>query len=332
MKKFIAKFMAVFAAMAFVMPLSACGDEPSNGTLSVYAPDGAPALALSGVMSRGLSGFGFTVVNAETIAATVANKTADIAIMPINQAAQLYIGGRDIVMLAVATHGNLFVIGGGDNISLQDLKGKRLGTIGKGGVPDFTLRILLENASVGYEYSESAASGKVSLSYAAAPTLIAKLQRGDLDYALLPEPAVSAALDRLSESGIKIVADVQELWLDAFETEYPQACIVAQGGIIDKRKEDIDRLLAELKATEGFAAQNPEQAIAAVSAHMASGTQTTLSALAAQTVSRCNISIVSAEQSMDSCEAYFSRLITLRNELDLPVLARMPELEFYYQQ
>lgn len=115
----------------------------SGNTYSVYMPDGAPAIALAKLMDEGYTGASFTVVQATTIAQRVSSGTADLAIMPINAAATLYNSGKDIVMLTVNTHGNLYVVGDGDKIDLNGLADKRVGVIGQGNVPDLTLRMLL---------------------------------------------------------------------------------------------------------------------------------------------------------------------------------------------
>lgn len=112
-------------------------------TYSVYMPDGAPAIALSKLMDEGYAGASFTVVQATTIAQRVSSGAADFAIMPINAAATLYNSGKDIVMLTVNTHGNLYVVGDGESIDINGLADKRVGVIGQGNVPDLTLRMLL---------------------------------------------------------------------------------------------------------------------------------------------------------------------------------------------
>lgn len=131
---------------------SAIGDVSAAAdtevTYNVYMPDGAPAIALASLMDSGYAGASFTVVQAATIAQRVSSGAADFAIMPINAAATLFNSGKDIVMLTVNTHGNLYVVGDGDKIDIKALKDKKVGVIGQGNVPDLTLRMLLAESGM----------------------------------------------------------------------------------------------------------------------------------------------------------------------------------------
>lgn len=329
MKKIISTLCAAMS-LALVLPLSACSSDDGNKTIHVYMPDGAPAIALAGVMNDGYDGFDFTVVPSETIGGVVSNSTADMAIMPIDAAATLYNSGVDIVMLSVNTHGNLYMVGNEENISLSDLVGKRLGVIGQGSVPDNTLRMLLKDAKIDSEISESTVDGKVALYYNAATALIPMYKQGNLDYILLGEPAVTNALNA---TGGKIAMDMQAAWEAAYDGQsFPQACLVARGSLVKNRKADVDKFLTAVKGSDGWAEQNPEKALQAVANNMKKGNQTTLNALSEQIVKRCNIAAVSASDSREECESYFTKLHELTAYgLGTPVLAKVPDDKFYYK-
>lgn len=327
MKKFISTVLAAAVTCSMALPLYACAND-NKQTIHVYMPDGAPAIALSSLMNSGYDGFDFTVVPSAEIGGVVSNGTADMAIMPIDAAAKLYNGKTDIVMLTVNTHGNLYIVGKESDIMLDDLEGKKLGVIGQGSVPDNVLRILLENEGIGYQQSEDAIANKVAITYNDATTLIPLFKQGKLDYILLGEPAVTNAV---SKTGGTISMDMQEQWELAFNSGYPQACLVAKGSLIDNKKSDVNKFLTALKASDGWAEQNPDAAQTAVADNMKKGNQTTLQALSADIVKRCNIKTVSAEDSRAQCATYFEKLNKLRaDKLDTPVLAKVPDLDFYY--
>ena len=328
MKKFVSVVCAALS-LALVLPLYACGSDKQNGTVHVYMPDGAPAVALASLMHNGYDGFDFTVVPSETIRGVVSNSTADMAIMPTDAAAALYNGGTDIVMLSVNTHGNLYMVGGEENISLSDLVGKRLGVIGEGSVPDNTLRILLNNAEINSEISQDAVVGKVALYYNAATALIPMFKQGNLDYILLGEPAVTNAVNA---TGGKIAMDMQAAWEEAFGGGFPQACLVAKRSLVKNRKSDVDKFLAAVKESDGWAESNPADALEAVANNMKKGNQTTLKALTAQIVQRCNISAVPAADAKAECDLYFAKLHELiAYKLGTPILSKVPDDKFYYQ-
>ncbi len=326
------KHLAVVAAAALAATsLAACagGDRAAARTVKVYMPDGAPAIALSALMDSGYADAEFTVVPASSIAGHVSSGACDMAIMPINAAATLYNKGVDIVMLTVNTHGNLYVVGDGDASDLSALKGSKLGVIGQGQVPDLTLRMLLDGAEIPYAVSDSAAEGSISLTYAAdGGTLLPMLKTGKVDYALLAEPAVTTAASKLEKS---ILIDMQSEWEKAFGGEYPQACLVAKKSLVNSDKAYVDAFIAAVKESDGWAEENPDKAVAAVGAHMQSGAATSLTALSAPTVKRCNIRTVSAAEQKESCAAFFERLTAVKTELGTAALAKAPDDGFYYK-
>ncbi|MDE6201469.1 MAG: ABC transporter substrate-binding protein [Clostridiales bacterium] len=329
MKKLISTICATAMSCALVLPLTACGGDGDKDTVHVYMPDGAPAISLAALMDSGYDGFDFTVVPSDEIAGVVSARTADMAIMPIDAAAKLYNSGTDIVMLSVNTHGNLYMVGGQENVELDDLKGKKLGVIGQGSVPDNVLRMLLKDADIDSEISEDAVAGKVALTYNAATTLIPMFKRGELDYILLGEPAVTTAVNA---TGGKIAMDMQAQWEEAFDGQFPQACLVAKGSLAKNRKSDVNKFLNAVKKSDGWAELNPEQALKAVEDNMKKGNQTTLQTLNATIVKRCNISAVSASDSRNECNAYFEKLHELTAYgLGTPVLAKVPDDKFYYK-
>ena len=87
----------------------------SGVTAKIYAPDGAPAIALSKMIHDAFEGASFHIVQPSDIGAQVLNGNADIAIMPSNAAANLYGKKKDTptapLCLGVSCFGNLYLIG-----------------------------------------------------------------------------------------------------------------------------------------------------------------------------------------------------------------------------
>ena len=96
--------------LTFILSLSAVGCEESADNISVYAPDGAPALSLVKAMDC-LDGYDFNIVGADVIQTVVTgDKKADICILPINLASKILNGKDDYKMLGVVTHGNFYLL------------------------------------------------------------------------------------------------------------------------------------------------------------------------------------------------------------------------------
>ncbi|MCH5162749.1 MAG: ABC transporter substrate-binding protein [Clostridiales bacterium] len=332
-----AKGLCLMAAAACACgALVGCSDDggKTQKVFHVYMPDGAPAIALSELMHEGYYATDFTVVSASTISARVSSGDADLAIMPINAAAALYNGGKKITMLSVQTHGNLYFVGEkAEGVTLGDLVGKKVGVIGRGQVPDLTLRMLLDESGIKYEEAESAAADKVSITYGAdGPSLLPLLKQGKIDYAFLAEPAATNAVKSLSTESkqLAIVMDAQRLWADTIGGEYPQACLVAKSDVVSSNPEYVKWFLRALQSSDGWAAENPDKAVKAVADNMEKGVASTLPAsLASDVIARCNIKTAYAWDAKADCAAYFSRLTAMKTELGTAVLSKVPDDGFY---
>ena len=174
-----------------------------TGHYEVYAPDGAPALALANAIHEGNSAFTYHVVASATIAAQVTGQSpaADFCVLPSNVAAKLLGNGEIYKMLGVVTNGNLYFIRTNtaqkkltDQTSLSALVGKKVGVVQLANVPGLTLQAVLKDAGVPYQILESAsapaADDKVNLVAFADATTVGPA--AGCDYYLCPEPAATA--------------------------------------------------------------------------------------------------------------------------------------------
>jgi len=137
------------------------GNDVNGKNFTFYAPDGAPALSIAKFISDGENfvegaSFDYSVVVADDIAKYMngALGKADFIVLPVNAASKLY-KTQKYTMVSVLTHGNLYIMAkakdGNTQISLNDLNGKKIGVIGKGLVPDLTLKAVLSKNT--FEYS-----------------------------------------------------------------------------------------------------------------------------------------------------------------------------------
>ena len=140
-------------------------DAYTDNSVTVYAPDGAPALALAGLMDGAVSSnslgkeINYNIVEASTIQTHVtgADPDADICILPVNLAANLLGSGEKYTMLGTVTHGNLYIISAktGEKITadnLTDICGKTVGVVNLAAVPGLTFKLILNK--YGIEYTE----------------------------------------------------------------------------------------------------------------------------------------------------------------------------------
>ena len=110
MKKFLTVIMSFMLMILGMASLVGCKGN-DGGMIQIYMPDGAPALAMSKLMHDNNQfdvEIDYTVVSSSNIANTILNKTADIAILPVNAASKIL--GDTYKIVATVTNGNLYVV------------------------------------------------------------------------------------------------------------------------------------------------------------------------------------------------------------------------------
>ncbi len=288
----------IFSLLLCVSTLSfvACGENSADpDTLSVYAPDGAPALSIAKFIADeenfGDYSVSYNIVAATDIGGVMQRGEGDVVIIPVNAASKLYKANASdpYVMASVVTHGNLYLVSKSE-ITLTDLKGKVVGVIGQGNVPDLTLRAVLDANGITYRTGDAPTEGEVTLNYFGQATdLMPMLKQNKVDVGLLPEPAATK-LQTSVATDYKFRLDLQKLY--APETEvYPQAVLMVKksvaknhSGVIAKLKEKFADNLSWVKA-------NTSDAVTAVNAKIKDGVTPSLVAanITEDVVNNCKI-------------------------------------------
>ncbi len=140
----------------------------------------------------------------DEVVAKLANSDADFAVLPITSAASLYAQQKDITLLGV--HGwSLFYMLSANPEQYSDmhsLKGKSVFIPpARGNTIDLILRHAITKAGLTPDTD-------VKILYTAPQEIVQLFKSGKIEYAALPEPFVSAALDKPEQ----IVIDFQQYW------------------------------------------------------------------------------------------------------------------------
>lgn len=151
----IEKISASAATDDFFYDGTAAGDFTAD-KITVYAPDGAPALAIAKFIADNENfgtgkNFEYHIVAADKINGIVEDGTGDIVILPVNAASKKYNANAadPYKLVSVITHGNLYLMCS-ENITANDLKDKTVGMFGHGNVPDLTFKVVLNK--LGYKF------------------------------------------------------------------------------------------------------------------------------------------------------------------------------------
>ena len=313
MKKFVTILLTLMLCVFGLTSVVGCKDNDGgdDNTLYVYTPDGAPALAMSKLLNDN-NQFGleidYSVVASSNISNYIINKSADIAVVPVNMASKIL--GNNYKIIATVTNGNLYIVGNVEANSLADLTNEVVGVIGQGNVPDLNLKYLLSSNSIEYVASDVAVPNKVALRYFAdAGTLIPMLKNNQMSFGLLPEPAVSKLIGMANNFSIKL--NIQSLWESG---AYPQAVIVAKTELVNNNSELIESMIEELEENEQWAVDNPVLAVNAVNAHLEKGVSASLqNTISSSAIQNCNIDVISAKNDGEKQRiiAYWEKIKTV---------------------
>lgn len=325
MKKFfLTIFTAVFAALS-IIGITACSS--GNGdTVTVYMPDGAPALAMAQLMDENKQ-FGksvsYHVVTANTISSHVTNnnnaKNADLIVMPINDASKLLADGSRYKMLGAVTHGNLYILANKDKAELtvdnfaERIQSASVGVVQLPMFPGIMVKTLLN------KYSATATLSAVQ------PTVVDG-NSTTYDYFVVPEPAASTRVGNAAFN-LKIVGSLQTLY---GEGGYPQAVLMAKCELIEKEPEFIAEFCSSLEsADEWLTSENvsSETILNSIKAHYADpdNTEPAFNNLTKSIIENCAINFEYSQ----SCKQSVISLLTEFKEVDNE-FANTVDANFFY--
>ncbi len=333
MKKRIKKITALTLGGVLCCSCFAVGCKQSSSDLTVYMPDGAPALAMAKLMAEDTKddGVSYKVVAPAKIASAVTNKkaskNADFCILPLTAASKLLGEGEEYEALGVVTHGNLYLVGKEGEYTEENtssLVGKTVGVLQINEVPGLTIKATLEK--YGLPWQEVGNDGgtsqtKVNLKAISGADSVGVI---DADCYLLAEPAASAQ----AKKGYRIVGDLQALY--GGEKGYPQAVLVGKKEVISSREGWTSSFVEEIdKSGEWLSLQSGENLVKIISAHLEDkdyATSLKASLLTADVVLRCGIRFSYAYESKGEIEAF----LTLLSSVNASAV-EIPHEEFYWK-
>ena len=327
MKKLLSSLLGLVIAFT-TFSLVACDTPGSQSqTLKMFAPDGAPALSIAKFINDNenfIDGVtvDYNVVSSNDIGPKMAQGQADLIVMPINAASKLYKANASdpYKMVAVVTHGNLFLMSS-EPTDLDGLKGKVVGVIGQGLVPDLTFRSVLKAHDLldFVQVGEAPVEGKIVLRYFNdAPSMIPLLKQGVLSVGLLPEPACTN-LTKMPNNYTWNRIDVQELY-DSEAKSYPQAVLMVKSSLLTKYPTLVEKISEKFDLAVQWVVENPTNAVTAVASKLAQGLTPSLNAnnINRQVVENCKIKWLTSSDAKEYCRKYINGVISVGVDLNVP--------------
>jgi ABC-type nitrate/sulfonate/bicarbonate transport system substrate-binding protein len=309
MKKTFAVIMAVLLVLSLSV-LVACNPveeqtPTSKGSLTFVMPDGTPALAAAKILGTTEIG-GYTVnaeiVAANTIATQIGGELADIVIAPTNAGASLINKGAPYKLVSVAVEGSLYLIGspskvgGNSTIVFDDLKGKRIASIGQNNTPDKVFKYIVDN-TVGLTYDDE--NDTITFSDGATATIewcadgpaakVALLRENNpCDFAIVGEPAATA-FGTPNGGGFSARMDLQALYrgIGNKMINFPQASLFVKTSLTED-KEFMSALFEALEDSKAWVVANPTEVTALLQEKGSTST------FPAPSIPRCSVVVTKA--------------------------------------
>ena len=327
MKKIFA--LALVAVLACVAMVALVGCQKTEvESVTIYAPDGAPSLAIAKIVSDGKIGdtTATTVITTgEDVVAKAMSKQADIAVLPTNAAAKVYnVTGGEYLMLSVNVFGVLYVVGTEQLTDIAQLNGKTIQSIGLGNTPEYVFKRVLSHKGL------TVGQDGVDIVYQTdATAIIPQFLAGKANFAVLGEPAVTNLIQKASTKGITVynLFDLQQLWSEAIGTDtvgYPQACIIVKKDLLSD-KPFVSALDKALSANSPFLTENASTLTALMTEH---GSTLTVN-YTADLLARCNVNYIRANTLKQDIETYLKEFGFVENS-SKPA-NNLPDGAFYFE-
>ena len=279
-------------------------------TISIYAPDGAPALALSSVIKKDFENTKIHIVSANKIGALVSgkDKKADICILPINVASKLIGGGEDYKMLGTITHGNFYFLSKTEMVidkeNMNALIGKTVGVMQLQNVPGLTFQSILKENDIAYKIIQDTSEKEQDKANLMAINKI-ETARTDIDVFLIPSPQADA---KAQTTPLQFVGSLSELY---GENGFPQAIIVAKRTLLQENLTFIKAFIKHVKAADSYLKEeNKADICSLVHNCLESGLTPTFNAnnLTNDSIRRANVKFIDCQSSKAGVEAFIQKL------------------------
>ena len=244
----------------------------------------------------------------------------DIAMVASNMAANLYNKtDGDVRILALGTQGVLHILEGSGGTAIQsmaDLKGKTIYATGQGANPEYILRHLLTENGLDPDKD-------VEIVFADPTEISAKLLSGEIDTAMLPVPAATAAIAK-SQGSVRDAIDLTQAWNDLDNgSQLIMSAVVARADFIEEHPQAVQTFLREYEGSVTYVRDNPELAGELV-AQLGIAPS---AAIAQQAIPQCNLVFLSGADMKPAISGYFEVLYDIDSTA---VGGALPDDGIYY--
>ena len=322
MKKALALTLAVLLLATMAV---GCSKEPdAKAVVKIGAIQGPTGIGMVHLMEAdkneaATNDYDFTVSSVpQDIGNLLASGNLDIAAVPTNLAAALYQKSQGKVqLLAVNTLGVLYMLDNGNGItSVEDLRGKTIYSTGEGANPEYILRYVLTQNGINPDKD-------VKIEFLAENTeLVAKMVKGDITLAMVPEPNVSSITSQ--NQAVKVALSMNAAWeaVAPAGSKLMMGCVAVRKEFLENNKATVDAFLTEYKSSIEKTAD-----VDATAALCETYGIIPKAALAKKAIPNCQLTFVAGTDMKAQIAEYYQVLF---NANPKAIGGKLPDDAFYY--
>ncbi len=295
-------------------------EAPKNSEVSLINPVGPTVIPIIGLdKGKVVSEIPVKVSywkNNDDLVGSLSKGDVNFAVIPITQAANLYAKQKDMVLLGVHEWKVFYMAAASNSAgfsSWSSLNGRTVYTHGnKGQTVDVLLRAALSKNNIKPDED-------VKIVYAAPQEIVQLFQAGKVEYAALPEPYATAAIQ--GNAG-QIVLDFQKVWaeLSGGPEIIPVAGLFVKKSYLNSHPEETAKVEKAFIDSLAWGNQNPDQAIDLSKETLAISPEVMRTALP-----RIDFHYSPVRDAKSEVDAFLKKM----NELYSPSLPTVPDKEFY---
>lgn len=210
--------LTILLLIVFVLVcMVSCANATNTNNITMCVVDGISALSVTTLLADSSVDNYFVdveFVSEDMIYDAISMYDADMIVLPMDTASQLYTSGQQYQLVAVTTFGAMYLVSTGNDMALSDLVGEVIYVAGCSNVSLCVLEHLLISNNIEYTISGTAVAGKVALCYGSSNVVLRQLATGNIQYAILEEPLATQAVELAQSNGIdlRFSIDMQSQW------------------------------------------------------------------------------------------------------------------------
>lgn len=317
-KVFIGLFVVVLAGL-LIFKFTSNPAPPVPDEIVLLNPSGPTVIPVAGLdnpdVNKDLKVSVKYWNNVDEVLASLAKNEAPFVVMPVSAGVNMYNQGIDISLLGVHEWKVFYLIAkeGVEFTSWESMQGQQVYTpIGKGQTADVLMRSAFKQANLTPDVD-------VKINYAPPQEIVALFKEGKIDYAALPEPFVTMAIQ--GGKG-QIVFDFQEYWgeISKLEPRIPIAGLFVSNKFLNDYPNETKKFIEIFNNSIAWSNDNPDLAIQKTSEILPVPTPIIKAAL-----ERIDFYYVRSADCKDEVDTYLSTL----KKLDEDSISKVPDAKFY---